>query len=121
MTTRDASAILTEYGLQLVASAEFPPLRPFRCPMAQEQEQEQNWTSSDSYEWVDTRFFKFARLIEIPDAVRPVPKWILPKLKWLELIEAPALQSNYDSLEAMRCQEELTLVTRRRTDLEDQL
>ncbi|KAK3848497.1 MAG: hypothetical protein J3R72DRAFT_518497 [Linnemannia gamsii] len=52
---------------------------------------------------------------------QPVTKWNLPKLKSLELLEAPTLQSNYDSLETMRCQEELTLVIRRRTDLEDQL
>ncbi|KAK3848500.1 MAG: hypothetical protein J3R72DRAFT_484717 [Linnemannia gamsii] len=81
----------------------------------------QNWTSLDSYERDDARFYKFVRLIEMPDAVRPVTKWNLPKLKSLELLEAPALQSNYDSLETMRCQEELTLVIRRRTDLEDQL
>ncbi|KAK3848495.1 MAG: hypothetical protein J3R72DRAFT_500252 [Linnemannia gamsii] len=81
----------------------------------------QNWTSLDSYERDDARFYKFVRLIEMPDAVRPVTKWNLPKLKSLELLEAPTLQSNYDSLETMRCQEELTLVIRRRTDLEDQL
>ncbi|KAG0366023.1 hypothetical protein BGX24_003868 [Mortierella sp. AD032] len=122
VTTRHVSAILTECGLQLVASAESPPLRPLH-----------------SYEWVDTRFYKFVRSIEMPDAVRVeddpdtephhhvplghslLPKWNLPMLVLLELICAPDLQLYYDSLETMRCLEELTLVIRRRTDLKDQL
>lgn len=55
---------------------------------------------------------------QAPLDLRMFPRWILPKLRELILLGAPAMLFNYDSLEEMALLEKLMLAVDRKTDLQ---